>query len=896
MTTKEYIIALKAQLTDNASPGFKKLMKNLNMVGTEAEKAGTKTQSFDDIIKKAGMRALVVAPVWLALRSAMMLVLRTVGDMVKANIDLEEGLARIQTVMQGTTDEISAQMIGIKRTIIDTSLTTRVSIKDLAEAFYFLKTSALTAEEAMAGFQPLVNIITGTNVKAQEASRGLAGMYNTLGKSLGDNLTPTQKMTKISDILTYTYANQDVEMGELIASYTKLAPYLVGLDDNFAEVVTTLGFLNTRLLRSGRAGLLTGRAILQLTKNAQQLSSIFGITFDPNQPINFLKVIEQLHTKMGDTTKLTSAQGDALQKVFATRAGVPIRLLLANFDELKETLKEMEDNYEGFAEKIADIRMNTTTAQLGEMHNALAVLTNDWLTGATSGEGMIVFLKQMNETLIALRTPVKRLGQEWGYMIDTLQAVSPSGIIAQLGGMLAGGAIVPLKKPKSWREYLKQNEEVAKKTEEQAKKDAETLKNADKISKETTDFKTTAQKLYDEELKSTYALMKANGASELDIQKAKVSEYTKAEDHLNKIDKLTKQITDTGELQKVSIGEASETLKARLMLLNQEFNTEMQIRTIREKFGSDEEYELAMQKEKNDLLEEEVKYRKKITDTLQTVGLDLLKQTGVQESVIISMKMRELALNRKAGDDSNYFAQLEALRLSRIQAIVSEKLKEKQTQDNLILSYQKADENERARIRRLIELRQMSTTEIETQYDTNAFDTGIIENNLDKFSEEVQQIITKKFAEKFKLPFEDKTNIIEDASKELNLQLTENTNALRELTRIIQMLSQGTLINAQNTNIPLALNQTTGQYNLPTVHQAYTAPVPLLAGSGYGRKESGEYVIADKSRNSLNLLVELDVKGLKEEMNNVIGDRVKKLIDTDPILQKLLRDQVINKI
>ena len=256
VNTKNYILSIQATLK-----GDKVVLTGLQQIEGATKKfkktvdvAGKGTQGFGDILMKAGMRALLVAPIWLALRSAMMLALRTVTDMVKANLDLQDGMARIRTVMQGTSEEIEAQMVGIERVILETSTTTRIKLKDLAEAFYFLKTSALTAEEAMAGFAPLVNILTGTNVTSKEASRGLAGMYNTLGDTLGENLTVTEKMTKIADILTYTYANQDVEMGELISSYTKLAPYITGLDDYFIDIVTTLGFLNTHLLRSGRAG------------------------------------------------------------------------------------------------------------------------------------------------------------------------------------------------------------------------------------------------------------------------------------------------------------------------------------------------------------------------------------------------------------------------------------------------------------------------------------------------------------------------------------------------------------------------------------------------------------------------------------------------------------------
>jgi len=356
--------------------------------------------------------------------------------------------------------------------------------------------------------------------------------------------------------------------------------------------------------------------------------------------------------------------------------------------------------------------------------------------------------------------------------------------------MMAGGAFVPLKGIKTWREYLKTTEEVAKKTEAQAKKDAETLKNADKISQGQSDFKINAQKLYEEELKTTYALMKANGANDLDIQKAKVEEFNKAEDSLNKIDELTKQITVNEELQKSAVGEASYNLQAQTMLLKDELQSVYAIRTVRENFGSDADYENAKTKEQNDLLVEQVKYRKQISDNMRSVGLDLLKTMGTQESQIITMKMKELDLDRQKMGESTYLAQMEVLRLSRIQAIVSEKLKERQIQTGLILDYQKADEMERGRIRRVIELRKLSAEDLAKQYDTNAYDAGLIEQNIGKLKPEQQEAITKKYAEKFGFEYEDVKDIITDTAKEENPQIDANTKALIDLKDIMIALNQ----------------------------------------------------------------------------------------------------------
>jgi len=486
----------------------------------------------------------------------------------------------------------------------------------LAEAFYFLKTSALSAEEAMAGFQPLVNIITGTNVTAKEASRGLAGMYNTLGKTLGDNLSVTEKMNKIADTLTYTYAKQDVEMGELIAGYSKLAPYVVGLDDNFTDIVTTVGFLNTNMLRGARAGTLTGQSIISMIKSTDKLAGIFGIAFDSTKPISFLKTIEKIHDKLGDTTQLTAEQSKAIQDISATRGGVPIRLILGNYEEFKATLQDAQDNVEGFAKRIADIRMNTVTAQMAEMKNVLAVLTNDFISGVYGVGDFAQALKLMNETMIALRPSITTTGQLIGWMGELMGRQMASW------DFLLKGQFKEMMNVPSIRGFGAYVAEQQKLTEE-SKKEAKLRDTYEKLSATRGEFRVNALKEEREIINHNVNLMKVMGANELDIAKYKV--------------------------------QSLETIKEYL---------------------TEEDYVLEKTKEENELVREQVKYRKELTDNLRSVGLDLLKTMNTSEAQMITMKMRELDVDRQQIGEASYMAQMEALRLQRIQAVVNEKLKE----------------------------------------------------------------------------------------------------------------------------------------------------------------------------------------------------------------------------
>lgn len=361
-------------------------------------------------------RALKTIIVWSALRAAMMLVVRTVKNAIQANIDLDAGLARIRTVMQGTSAEINSSMLKISDTIKTTAMSTGLSMKELSETFYFLQTSALSAKEAMEAFVPTVNLMIGAGSKGEQTAKSLSGIYKTMGNSIKGNLSASQKMVKISDLLAYTYATQQVELKELLEGYGKLAPALVGVEDDFTSMITMLGFLNTRLLKGGRAGRLTSTAIMQMTKNVEKFNSVLGISFDPSKPLAFLESVEKIKDALGDTTNLTVKQQKAIGELYAKRASQPIKILINQWDALEKAIGGASLNAKGFAEKIKKIRMDTFAQQTKRVNTSLGILFNDLSSGAELGEDFSKAIKTLADFLEDLRDEAFMTG----VILDTL--------------------------------------------------------------------------------------------------------------------------------------------------------------------------------------------------------------------------------------------------------------------------------------------------------------------------------------------------------------------------------------------------------------------------------------------------------------------------------------------
>jgi len=721
INARQYLISFLATISGHraVTSGLTQMERGTKGYATATGKSTMRTQSFNDMLNKATKRALIVAPVWMMLRTIMMGFVRTIGDMVRAGLDLEEGMARIKTVVHGTASTVKADLVAIRSQILTTATDSRISIKELAEAFYFLKTASLSTQESMSAFKVVTDAMVGTGVKAKEMARAVAGIYNTMGQYMNKNLTIAEKMTKIGDALTYTYATQDVEMSELIAGYTKFAPYISGLTDDITEVITVLGFLNTKMLRGSRTGRLLGRAVLQITKNSKQLASVFNITFDPDKPVKFLDVISKVTKAMGATTKLTEKQSRALQTVFATRGGVPIRLLIPHFDALIHTLKLAEENMSGFNERMKEIRMQTVMAQAERFGNILKVMAIQFAEGLFGAGTMAQSLKELNDTFQGGVSVAKAYGDSIGYIFTEYARVAL--LLSQFtkAGITVADILNPGMLGTKYKEIGEAVENIIKMFDEGEvghltpdeflkKRIEQEQKEADIIKKREASTKLNLDRLKEEKdiLKSNVKIMKTFGAHALDIAKYKKEYY--------------------------------ETLKKELAERSENINLA--------------EYDLQIADAQLEILEAEIKYRKEIQDLVRGTGIQILQSIGASESQILEIKIRQLEADKESMGNTQYLLNFDKLRLQQVVALQKEKEKELQTATNLAMQYEKADAMERSRLRRMMELRGLSPEKLTKQYEEDMYDRTIIEEYWSNFSKEGQQAIGEVIRKMYDLP------------------------------------------------------------------------------------------------------------------------------------------------
>ena len=693
--SKEYILSIIARLMDTSAvtSGLTEIKSNVESVGTGAWDAGKKTQSFADVLDKVAVRALMVAPIWMAIRSAMKLVLDTITLLINANLDLETSMANIQTSLRGSAQSVQLQSNAIKELIISTR--SPISGKELGVAFIELNKVLQDTATSMIAFKSAEALMVDTGLSAKEAGSLLAKTYLELGNTMDASLTTAEKFQKITDILIYTTKTQGVDVNGLAQSYSKLAPFLTGTSDKFEDIITLLGFLSTHFVEGGRAGTGLATELVNIQKNSKALAEAFHIQLNPNEPLSIIETFKQISEAIKSTGKISDEQSLAISKVFGgARTSAPAREMIANIDALTKALDDAKDHATGFGEKTKTIVENTTIEQFKEFQKVLGTLSNTFST--PFGNAFATSLKGINDWLISIRPNVEGLGVGLAYVAESLgRSWTFSKDMVTLDWSKAMTTAMPRTFGAFVDEYIKNQQKLV----EESKK----TQNTPAVTPEIDEKHVKSVKAEIMDTKELGNMLSALGANEARILEFKIAQLQA--NHAN--------LTDEDYSLKL------ETLK---------YEQAVAILKERQKSNAELEKENALGARKTEL------------EYIKESGV-LLSALGADESQVLAIKLQELEANESNLKPLEYAIELEKLRFQQVVAITKAKEQEALAQASFAVQYAQADEFDRARLRRLQQLRNMPTSDILGKLNQSPFDANIIEQNLSKFSKDAQVAI-----------------------------------------------------------------------------------------------------------------------------------------------------------
>ena len=334
--TLRYIIQIDVTKAAAGERRLQRIRREVQAMDGTMKKTGASTKTLGQNFKVLIGRAVMVIPVWLALRGAMMGVWNAVKSIINVYKDLDEGMRKVMAVAQDMGRSQSSIYAELEMKALSYFTTSTKSIKEITEAMYQLGTAGRSVEEISKGFSHILDLATGTFGDVRTAGRTVAGMLNVFEaelKSVGDT---EEQIRYITDLLADAWRNNQVELNELYLAMGYLAAAGVGLGISMKELIATSAVMNDAMLRGGKGARALARAYIQMAKEQKKLREI-GILFDPRQPLDFYDVMSQLHQIYEDNAKSMDLIG-SLTDVFGIRGSRAIMAVLTQWEKWNEEI------------------------------------------------------------------------------------------------------------------------------------------------------------------------------------------------------------------------------------------------------------------------------------------------------------------------------------------------------------------------------------------------------------------------------------------------------------------------------------------------------------------------------------------------------------------------------
>lgn len=724
------------------------------------------------IFEKAIRRVLIVAPIWMIFRTAMMSFFRAFSEGLKYMEDFDRAMIKAQAVIHGTTGDMATTVTDLKNRIRDLSQSTGESMTNIAAAFYKFGTVGIEFESAWAGAESSVKIAMATMGDAAQMSKALALSFKLLGDTVDKNLPINKAYESQMAKLFRLWQINAFEADEFTSSLQNFLPTANTMGITMDETNALLATLGSAAIQGARGGRLLRTSFSKLLERTNELATSLGIYVNPeleNSFSLFMKVLKVIKEMSGQQVLPIAAQ-EVIRDIFGgVRGGEPIRGLVALYDELNQNLKittggflEQKKILEDYNQRVEDVK-NSVHGQLKIFRELRTQVFEQFITGTLGTDDFAKALQKVNILMEELSNRALKLGQ----LIHEI-GTHPIGLSSLLG--FGAG-----------REWLNELQNIAPRIQA-AFEGKLPLKEVIELSTEIkmkypkdTEFQAVASRL--DELAKGIAI-KAGESARFQERFAKIV--------LDYDEKHFKNLRDQVIEEELVFDIKNDILK-RIDLQKRSMKEQLAIIKLQKEGYSESDIAIAeIGVEVSKIVDSYNQMDKIIDGTVPP----LQKQTLL--SAVLSENWEKVLKSLTGMPDPqekilSLAKQVNQIELEK-QKILSQ---QKNTLEDLVLQYEKANTLDRTRLKRLMELIQMTPEQVKIAFEGNFKDREIIIDNIDKFSKAVQDFVTTSIAKEYTLPVKHPDIIYREMLDEL----------LSKLRPTIPVAPVPTAQNQQNVNI-----------------------------------------------------------------------------------------------
>lgn len=362
---------------------------------------------------------------------------------------LEQGLANVDAALGDISDTDLSALADQFNTIAINSKFSSVEIAGVAEQ---LAKAGVAKEDLSSTTLAVVDLSQATGDNLTSSLTAVTTATAIWADGMVDAEDVITDVTDVADILTGVTNNTRASLDDINAGMRSLAPAAARAGLSYIEAAAAVGFFVDKGLTGADAGVSLTRAMTELadpTSEASATLDALGISAYDAQGsfVGFPTLFDQLQTA---TAGLTDQQKElVLSTIFGAEAiDVMGIAALTGGDDLR--VLEDQASQSGIAAEQSGIRMDTFSAKLGTLKEAVATVLGSFVSGLLpAGKIALDFATTVVEALLKIPGPIKTVIGAIAGLLAGFAAVTRSvqafralnGIMGALSGNSATAAV-----------------------------------------------------------------------------------------------------------------------------------------------------------------------------------------------------------------------------------------------------------------------------------------------------------------------------------------------------------------------------------------------------------------------------------------------------------------------
>lgn len=317
----------------------------------------------------------------------------------------------------------------------------KAKVEDYMEAVYELTSANISLHNALKFTDTTMKVAIAAEGNITETTKILAGMYNIYKDSIKGVSSEQEKFNQIANTILVTWSREQVELSELNNAMKYVAASGRALNIDYRVLVTTIGHLNTHMIRSATSGTGLRQMMAQTSKDAGGLKDAFGefsndlikfsksqeAAFDPNKPTDFIAIMELMRKKLlanrkdfvdyGQDIIFTNKELSEAYKIMSLRGANVGLTLLRTLPEFKRKIEETLSLSKNFTDEFIKIQEMNLPQQWEIFIRNVQTLPAAFLLGVTHSQSIAEALSNVNEIMGKIIIGAFVVGKtisEWG--------------------------------------------------------------------------------------------------------------------------------------------------------------------------------------------------------------------------------------------------------------------------------------------------------------------------------------------------------------------------------------------------------------------------------------------------------------------------------------------------